>query len=255
MKALKEVPVDDYWRVSKFFGPDYPNKSFVFSVLSRRIPGRVFSADDAKHSCLVTTNSPYAFLAGDFDPAIALRALLHLSDREDVKIILPPGRVLAEGIPEGVDLVDRVQYARRGATPWTDTAVPAGFRLEVLDATLFRRLNWNVATDLFGGFEGFLRGGYGYCLTQGGAVAAEAYSVVGAGISEPGIYTAPGFRGAGLQKVLLHELLREADRRGHQTVLSCDVSTHATVALARRFEMTLDIEYQAARTPQRKKTN
>ncbi|MEV7676598.1 GNAT family N-acetyltransferase [Streptomyces sp. NPDC088752] len=254
MKALKEVPVAEYWRTAKFFGPDYPNKSFIFSVLSRRIPGQVFSADEAKSSCMVTTNSSYVFLAGKFGPDFVLQALSHLSDRDDVKMIVPPGQILPGSLPGGAELVDRVQYAHRGAPPRAEATIPMGFRLEVLNAELFQRLNWNVATDLFRDFEGFLRGGYGFCLTHAGDVAAEAYSVVGAGISEPGIYTAPGFRGAGLQRILLHELLREAGRRGHQTVLSCDASTHATIALARRFEMTLDVEYQAVRTVQGKRT-
>ncbi|WP_256105461.1 GNAT family N-acetyltransferase [Streptomyces sp. ODS05-4] len=248
--ALGEVLAARRGDVEPLFGTDYPNRSFVAAVLAGHIPGRVLAAGSPPVRCVITTGSPYAFLAGEATGAFVGRVLSRLSVEGDVKLVLPPGQELPVPLPEGAEEVGRVQFAFPAAPPARErTEIPDGFSLEPIDSALFGRLAWNVALDVFGDAEKFVEHGYGFCLTYRGEVAAEAYSVVGGGVSEPGVHTSPAFRGRGLQKVLLHRLLEEAERRGHRTVLSCDTSTHATIALARGLGMSREITYRAVRMP------
>lgn len=102
----------------------------------------------------------------------------------------------------------------------------------------------------FGTTARFLKYGFGFCLMNGSEICSEAYALAqGAGRYEIGPITWPTYRGRGCAYATCRYIAAECERRGHETLWSCDRDNAGSVAIAQKLGYKTKREYQTFRYP------
>lgn len=212
---MQEIHESHYDRVKLLFGSIEHSRPAVFSVLERRLPGRVFvdRVDDPTAAILV---SDHCFFGGSPAALDLQKDVLGLLEREAM-----PQREHLVFFGFSRDWQDALQTALQPCAPtsyenitftldatrfralnagWQER-IPAGFTLQRMDATTTP--GWIVRG--WGSAQHFLANGFGFCLLDDAlldapsAVVSNAQTVyVGDRHAETGVGTVEAYRRRGL---------------------------------------------------------
>lgn len=89
---ITELSQEKYFNIRNFFNADYPNLAFIFAVIEKSIPGRVFvDTEDNPSVCLIIcSGTPYCFIGGELNREIFTYFLPLLKEKGLVKLVCPP---------------------------------------------------------------------------------------------------------------------------------------------------------------------
>ncbi|MGW7201627.1 GNAT family N-acetyltransferase [Streptomyces chryseus] len=235
-------------RIKHLLPSNYPNLAFIYAALEGRIPGNIWTDSNPTYGSryLVTTESPFCFIAGAIDDNFLVATLSVLKQRKELKLIYPASLQLDTRILPGNRVVStRLQYSLPAASDCLVQSIPKELRLVPINEQLFERLGWkDRLLEIYGSSRNFLRASFGFCLLHKDVVAAEAYNVLGGGIGEPGMYTHPSYRRRGLPSIVMGETIRHATQGGLQTVVTCEAANIATATICDRLGLRLDMKYE-----------
>jgi ribosomal protein S18 acetylase RimI-like enzyme len=119
-------------------------------------------------------------------------------------------------------------------------SLPPGFTLARLDAALTEGMGERVGSFLsgrWGSIEGFLKHGFGFCITRGGQVVSYCMtSMVGGGEAEIQIQTFdPELQRRGLATLAATAFIEHCLGNGLKPGWTTDLENHASVGLAKRL--------------------
>lgn len=73
---MKQLSKEKHENVRKLFYKNYPNLPEIFAVIENLIPGQIWvDKEDEPRLCLIITNSPYCFVAGEVSEELFLECL------------------------------------------------------------------------------------------------------------------------------------------------------------------------------------
>lgn len=223
---LIPIQPQDHLRLSALFDAAYPNLAFVRAVLAGELPGQAWAQWEGTRprACLITTGSPFCFIAGPMSSSLFAQALALLANKPSVMLVCaaaPDFAALAG--QHGLRAAERVQFVA-GPTELdpSELVVPAPYRLARIDAELFPHLLWSdMVLGIYGSAEFYLRHHHGFCLLHEGRIVAEAHGVVGGGLVEIGLFTHPEHRRRGLTTIVARRLIDHGARLGQRSVATC----------------------------------
>ena len=246
--------------------PDFPLALPLLSRLPQAVlphavcqginPGRVFVDDRTNpHIALVWTTVGYFLLAGDPGAAADLPALSHAltevfiptsqASGESGFILIPsedgwkehlpallPGREVIE-IYRRPFAFDRNKFAALGG--W-QSRIPAGFRLQALDAALAEQAGVLMS---WASIEDFLAHGLGFALLEGDEVASLCSSVFASREKvEIDVHTGENYRRRGLATLTAAALIEACLQAGKQPNWECFWENEPSTALAQHLGFT-----------------
>lgn len=212
---MQEIHESHYDRVKPLFGSIEHSRPAIFSVLERRLPGRVF-VDRVENPTAVIMMSDHCFFGGSPAALDLQKDVLGLLERE-----VMPQREHLVFFWFSRDWQDALHTALQPCKPtayenvtftldaarfralhvgWQER-IPAGFTLQRMDAATTP--GWIVRS--WGSAQHFLANGFGFCMLDDAqpdmrsAVVSNAQTVyVGDGHGETGVGTVEAYRRRGL---------------------------------------------------------
>lgn len=221
---LSRLEAKEHGRVAALFPPSFPNLAFVQAVLEEKIPGQVWAAWEGERpvTTVISTGSPFCFVAGATPPRRFEAALALLPERPCLTIVGPVSpEAEAMAVAHGFVVTERVQYglARPADVEGLQIEVPAAYRLARVDADLFQRTLWKEMTyGIFGSVESYLKHHYGFCLLEDDRPVSESHGIVAGGLVELGAFTSPAHRGLGLAVACCRQAVQFGVTLGYRPV-------------------------------------
>lgn len=115
--------------------------------------------------------------------------------------------------------------------------LPSGFEIKEIDPELLSAIHGGIVPSLFWeSSETFLQKGKGYCILDGGNVAAWAFSAaVSSSEIDIGVETAENYRGRGLAAAAAKAMIKYAFDVGKSPVWACHCNNAASKRLAEKI--------------------
>jgi hypothetical protein len=233
----------------------FPASGYVYrrclAVLDGVQAGRILTdaAATPTRAVVQETSEGTLFIGGSFDAASVAALVAELLREHDVVFGAPAGDPRLAWMPpepryDGTDL----DFSERD--PAVDLQrlvhVPAGLRLERIDAELLERCAWGgYKVDVFGSSAAALEHGLGYCLLDGDTVVSEAFAgPLSRGTLEMGTITHEDYRRRGLASIVCARTLLECERLGYQTWWNCTKQNLGSAAMARKLGYRREDEFR-----------
>jgi GNAT superfamily N-acetyltransferase len=243
--SLAHVAVELEWpwpeAATRLFADPPFDPSVVEAAIEGVQPARLF-VDDREHprGALLCRTYEY-YLAGE--PVAGLRRFVsHLPRDLFARLYGYVGlneawqKALREDLGGAMREVPRLGY-RLPERAHPSAEAPAGIRIRSLDAASARRVDRELHQNiglLWGGYEAFAGGGFGFWAEPDGAVAGFICAVsVSRRFANPDVETAPPYRRRGIARALCAVFIDECRRRGLTPCWECDEENAASRALAR----------------------
>jgi GNAT superfamily N-acetyltransferase len=233
----------------------FPESGYVYrrclAVLDGVQAGRILTDDAATPTWAVVQeiSEGTIFLGGSFDAESVAALVTELRREHGVVFGAPAGDPRWAWMPpkpeyDGAD----IDFSERDLAVDLERMVdvPAGLRLERIDAELLERCAWgSYKVDVFGSHAAALEHGLGYCLLDGDTVVSEAFAgPVSRGTLEMGTITHEDFRRRGLASIVCARTLLECERLGYQTWWSCATQNVGSAAMARKLGYRREEEFR-----------
>lgn len=253
--TIYELPPPLFGVAAPLFAGAAFDAAFVAAVFEGRHPGRLFVDDPDRPTAGLLCRTFDYYLAGDPDGGggACLRRFVREAPAEpevfaalygyvplnaaweaalvadhDGRLGVIPRRAFRFDAATGTDLV-------RG---WRD-AVPAGVRVVPIDRPLAERIDAELEEGIgrvWGGYDRFVAGGFGFCSLVDGAPASVAVALaVGAGEANIGVVTAEPFRRRGLATLTCSAYVERCLDSGLVPTWDSDAANAASLATARKL--------------------
>jgi hypothetical protein len=233
----------------------FPESGYVYrrclAVLDGVQAGRILTDDAAASSWAIVQeiSEGTIILGGPFDAESLAALITELRREHGVVFGAPEDDPRWALMPPGPDYVGAdIDFSERDPSIDLERMVhvPAGLRLERIDAELLERCAWGgYKVDVFGSRTAALEHGLGYCLLDGDTVVSEAFAgPISRGTLEMGTITHEDYRRLGLASIVCARTLLECERLGYQTWWSCAKQNDGSAAMARKLGYRREEEFQ-----------
>jgi GNAT superfamily N-acetyltransferase len=224
-------------------------------VLDRRVRGRIFVDRPAAPAWAVLQESAFGslYLGGQLTAPVLAGLVERLRADGDVLVGLWPEDARLNLFPRPAEYEGRcLDFYQRDRAVLLERflSLPPGFRMEPATPENLRgRASAELMIAAHGSLERALETEWGYLLYEGEQLAPEKVvceSILGApirGMVEPGVETAPAFRGQGLATFLCAYLIRECERQGYETWWNTNRANLPSAGLARKLGYQVEKEY------------
>lgn len=246
-----ELSAGSFGDAASLFQDAWFDRALIDAVFEGRQRGRIFVDRESRPRAALLCRTYDYYVAGD-PGAFALRQFMEEAPAEAgvferlygyvplseawVRALLEDSGGRLEVIPRrGFTIAGAagISRARRPRSPSRDAAVMP------IDRTLAAQIDTDLAEHiglLWGGYEDFASGGFGFCAIVGGTVASVAYTVaVSARHANIVVATAAAFRRQGLATLTCSAFIAACEARGLIVEWGSDASNAASVALAQRL--------------------
>ncbi len=247
-----ELPPDLFGVAAPLFAPAWFDRAYIDAVLEGRDRGRVFVDDpDAPSAALLCRTFEY-YVAGSVqgDGGHALRCFIAEAPAEAEVFAALYGYCPVGDAWEQALIADHAgrlaTIGRRGFTfdaaavdtaPGWRRAFPDNMAVARIDRPLAQRIDRELGENLglfWGGYDGFLANGFGFCALVDGAVAGIAYAgAVSAREANIIVDTGKAFRRRGLATLTCMAFIRHCLERGLLPTWDTDDDNEASALLAR----------------------
>jgi GNAT superfamily N-acetyltransferase len=243
---------EQYHLANQCFESNYPNITFVKSVIEHKMPGNILiDSYENPRSAFVLTQGPYGFLSNNFDFGRVknLRNILTYSTHNN-----PAFKLMVESSPselikncDDLTIIDRLHFNfNQTNINIHDEPHLENLTMRQVDHAIFDRCNWKgLMLSLYGSIENYLKHGAGFCLLHNKRVVSEAHAIRSDNFSELGVFTDPMFRNRGLSTAVCRHLLSYCVNHHSQPKWTCDTMNKASYKLALKLGFDHSYNYQA----------
>ena len=260
--TIYELPCTLFYRAKPLYAPAPFDQPAYDAVFEGRQPGRIFVDDaDAPTAALMCRTYEY-YVAGT--PVPSLRAFIKDAPEEvgvfqQLYDYTPIGEAWVSAMLEDapLEVIGRSNFQWDMRKPAPDIPAPNGARVVPIDLALaeqvdialgipFLQLSWNDRRT-------FVEHGFGYCALQGDEVASAIYAIA---VSSTGVIvgidTVEKFQRQGYGSAVSAAFIREALKRGLQTVWDTDEENFRSIAMAKKLGFVEYEPYKELFPPERK---
>jgi len=246
---IYELPRAYFDRARPLFAETWMDGSFIWGAFEGRLAGQVFVDDLERPTATMLVQAFEYYVAGD-PGATELRRFIADAPAEAevfarmygyVATNVPFARALLDDHAGRLRVIARRGYrwagdeaAEAALARWRDT--PPGIAIRPLDRALAERVDREMGQSIapfWGGYERFLRGGFGFCALAGDDLAAVVYAAgVGGGEANIDVFTAEPFRRRGLAARVCAVFIAHCRANGLVATWDCDSDNAASARLA-----------------------
>lgn len=242
---MHEVVSEQFYQLRRFFQHDLPNEPMVRAFLEGRVSGRAV-VDDYRdpRSCAVAVSYRVIFFGGARNPRFQVRAIEHFRRYEDLFVIWSEKMWRRPWRPQPASMSQRIEYRNRLRRDQSQLKAMqdeiGAFAIKRIDGQVLARCAWrDEVVQALGSPSEFFSRGFGFCITAGDVIAAEAYACFwGQGKVEIVTFTDPRFRQRGLAGAVCAHLIEACEALNLETYWCCDPRNHASVRLATKLGFT-----------------
>lgn len=246
---IQELTTEQFPIIEKLFTSDYPNLPLIQAVVQHKIPGKIWvNSTQSPNACLVATNAPYCFAAGEInvDNLPGFVAALHA--KKVIKLACPQSQSLEEVFSElNFKAVDRIQYKQTDFNKLralSSFQMPRSYIIKKITKELFELCNWkDLMISIYGSADNYIKYGHGFCILDNETVASEAHGIVGDNLVELGTITHSDYRKQGLSALVCAYLAQYCASKNLTSIWTCDAENHGSSAVARKIGLDEDRKY------------
>ena len=239
--------------IRSLFRKDEPQAPRCFKVLDGvTVAGKILT-DNVENPTWAVVQEPYEnslYFGGNVDFEVVQMIITKLRQEgdllvgmwlDDPRLDLLPSEPYYDG--RTLEFYDRP--IGKGLVKYLDN-LPDDCKLRRLDKNLIMHTEWGPDdVCAVGSVEEWEKTHFGYCLTRGEKIVAEATTGPSAqGVYEPGVFTQETHRKKGYGTIVSAKLVQEIEALGGQTYWNCAKQNVASAAIARKLGYRVEKEYR-----------
>lgn len=236
---IKELSQENFSNVLELFDKDYPNLAFVYGIVDRILPGKIWVDNEGMPNvCLIMSNVPYCFIAGNLNKEIFEEFYNVLKEKELVKLVCESNQI--DFSQYGFMLIPRLQYRYKlqEANIYENTS---NYSLEEINSQeTLNKCTWGAfIAAIYGNASNYLNSSMGFILWDPvkKQVASEAHAIIGKNLIEIGTITHENYRGQGLSTIVCNQVIRLGIKKGLHPIWTCDQSNVSSNKIAQHQGM------------------
>ena len=206
--------------------------------------GDIFTnSDEGVEKVLFWAHSGFAYLSGNIDDHFMediyevmsnrtksnTRRFLLLTQNQDIQNYFKQ--------KENIAFEKRYLFEYSDSHKFTETSLPAGYKLEELNVPLLKKISGKIVPSLFWkNVSDFFRKGKGYCITCDNDIASWAFSAaVSTKEIDIGIETNPKYKQQGLGMIVAKKMIQYTMEQAKEPVWACHYENTASAKMAEKL--------------------
>lgn len=236
---LCELKNNQFHLAEQCFPSNYPNITFVKSVLENKINGSVYIDSMINPQlAFVLTTGPFGFVSPRFNfesLKLVYNAFKNKTDQiKDYKLVFDSSVINHQFNTCDHSVIKRLHFnINKQKVINKEPLCPKGITLHRIDTLLFDKCNWKeLMLSFYGTKEKYLKNSTGFCLLKDNQIVSEAHAIISNNYAELGVITAPNFRNHGLSSIVCNVLVSYCLNLGVSPKWSCNAVNEISHKLA-----------------------
>lgn len=234
---------------SACFAENYPNRAFIYSILTHKMPGMVFVDKLTRpHFAIILAKEPFGFVSKyvDFSILSDLGRILTTKANPHFKLVFDPSVLKHDLSILAPMIIQRRSYSlKRTDFMGLDMPTDPNLAIQMLDAVSFEACHLKERLyDMYQTKSNYLRHALGVgLLSSSGDILSEAHAIIANNICELGVFTQAKHRKQGYSKLVCQFLINACLAQNQQIQWTCNEDNLASKHLAESLGFKADYSY------------